>query len=446
MAGEYVLKPEEAACIAANVYFTLKGWDARYKFNQITGADPKNAPVPVPALANKNVIQRNVVGSGPQSLAQAGLNNGKLISSFTGSTGSNLVGRTESGYGYLLKFERDGKRHLVFATRGTRPEMGYPDLLTDANAGLARHMPGIGPVHAGFYDVYRSLKPTITAARAELDAADVIHCVGHSLGGAVANLIAIDLVKNYRGKIRLYTFGAPRVGLRIQQYDKRVARMIGADNIFRVSHNFDLIPMIPVAPYIHVHPDVKDKNNFFLESPVSKIGLDNHETDRYIDTVQGLDWSELRSRKLERGYLDQQYFHSWRASDSWFKRQIGNAMNVSMAIMQRILQGLIDTVGLAYTGIATILDLFVIAIREGTDMVRAGQGYVRRFITDCIKIFNMGVDFTTKVLRKLLAKLTSELTIIAKQALKRAGKMAKSKEFQTFLRAVTTGSIGLLLM
>lgn len=446
MAGEYSLKPEEAALIAANVYFTLRGWEDRYKFNQIKGADPKNAPKPVPALANKNVIQRNVVGAGPQSLANTEINNGKLVNSFTGSSGSNLIGRTSSGFGYLLKFERDGKRHLVIATRGTRPEMGYPDLLTDANAGLCRHMPGVGPVHAGFYDVYKSLIPTITAAKAELDSADIIHCVGHSLGGAVANLVAIHLVKSYRGKIRLYTFGAPRVGLQIQQYHKRVAAMIKEENIFRVSHNFDLIPMIPVAPYIHVLPDVKDPNNFFIGSPFSKIGLDNHDTGEYIKSVKELDWKDLRSKKLENGYLDKQYFNSWQTSDSWFKRHLGHAMNVSMAIMQRILQGLIDTVGLAYTGIATILDLFVIAIREGLSVAKAGQGYVRRFIGDCIKIFNMGLEVTTKVLKKLLAKLISELTIIAKQAMKRAAKMAKSEEFQSFLRAVTTGSIGLLLM
>jgi hypothetical protein len=446
MAGEHSLTPKEAAYIAANAYFTLQGWDATYKFNQVAGANPKNAPSPIPGLASNKVVRNQVTGSGPQSLRNTGLNNGKVVNSFSGSSGSNMLGRTNSGFGYILKFQRSGKNHLVFATRGTRPEMGYPDLLTDFNMSLGRYMPEVGPVHSGFFDVYKSLLPAIKSAQSELDAADIIHCVGHSLGGAVANLVAINLAKKHRGKIRLYTYGAPRVGLKTQQYDKRLANILGEDNIFRVSHNFDLIPMIPVAPYIHVHPDVKDKNNFFIGSPVDKIGLENHDTNEYIRSVGDKTWESLRADKLEQGYLDKQYFNSWRTSDSWFKRQIGAAMNVNMAIMQRILQGLIDSIGRGLTGVATILDLFAIAIREGVEFAQVGKSYIKKFLNDCISMFNMGVDVTKAVLRKLLTKLTSELAIMAKQAMKRCSKIVKSKEFNVVLKTAATGSIGLLLM
>ncbi len=446
MAGEDSLSPKEAAYIAANAYFTLKGWDATYNYNQIPGANPKNAPNPVPGLAKNRVVHNQVTGSGGQSIANTKLNNGKVLNSFSGSSGSNLAGRTESGFGYILKFVRAGKTHLVFATRGTRPEMGYPDLLTDFNFGLGRYMPNVGPVHAGFYDVYKTLIPAIKAAKNELDSADVIHCVGHSLGGAVANLVAIHLSKSYKGKLRLYTFGAPRVGLRTQQYHKRIANLLGEKNIYRVSHNFDLIPMIPVAPFIHVHPDVKDKNNFFIGSPFDKIGLDNHDTNEYIKSVGDKSWSGLYTDKLEQGYLDKQYFNSWRTSDAWFKRQLGNAMNVSMSIMQRILQGLIDTIGRGLTGVATILDLFAIALRESYEVVKVGKSYLQKFLSDCVSMFNMGAKVTKTVLKKLLAKLTTELSIMAKQAFKRTEKIAKSREFKIILKTATMGSIGLLLM
>jgi len=458
MSGTDALSPKEAAYIATNAYFTLKGWDKTYKYMRrkeaVRGTDAekkkriaalgKNAPKPVAGVAKDSVLRSQVTRSGHRGLPAAGINNGKLINSFSASTG--FQGSTQSGFGYILKFERAGKNHLVFAVRGTRPELGAPDLVTDFYAGITRNMPNVGLVHTGFYDVYKTILPSIIAAEGELAGADVIHCVGHSLGGAVANLVAAHLAKTHKGKIKLYTFGAPRVGLRVQQYDKRLTKMLGGDNIYRVSHNFDLIPMIPVAPFIHVHPDVKDENNLFLRSPIKSIGLANHDVNQYVSTVGDKSWLQLRSDKLNEGYLDKQYFNNWRTSNSWFQRQVGRSMNFSMAVMQRIIQGLIDTLGAAYVGAATILDLLVMAIRQGVGYVQAGRSYIRKFLKDCVSIFNMGVKVTVAILKKLLAKLTAEMAIVAKQAIKGCAKVAKSAEFKVVLKSATIGSIGLLLM
>lgn len=295
-----------------------------------------------------------------------------MVDSFSGTTGSNLLGRTKSGFGYFLQFERSGKKHLVIAVRGTRPEMGYPDLLTDANISTNREMPGAGPMHAGFYDVYKSLLPTLTAASNIISTADVVHCVGHSLGGAVANLIALHCAQK-GANTKLYTFGAPRVGLRPTRYDLVADMTIGNENIFRVSHNFDPIPMIPVAPYIHAVPSVKDQNNLFVGSPIQSISMDNHDTGNYISSVRGKKWNALRADKLKQGYLDKQYFVSWRASDKWLKQYIGHSINAGMATLQRVLQGLIDTVGIGFAEIATILDLLAVAIRSGINIFQVAK-------------------------------------------------------------------------
>jgi triacylglycerol lipase len=67
-----------------------------------------------------------------------------------GKTGLRLA-NTRSGFGYMLTFERAGKKHLVIASRDTRPEMGNADLISDLNISPLRVFPTIGPVHAGFF-------------------------------------------------------------------------------------------------------------------------------------------------------------------------------------------------------------------------------------------------------------------------------------------------------
>lgn len=441
------LSPKEAAYIAANVYFTLEGWEATYQYNEAHAGDKaalKNAPKPVAGLASNSVVKRNVTGQGSLSLNKVGIENAELASTFQGSSGSNLLGRTKSGFGYILQFERGGAKHAVVAIRGTRPEMGYPDLLTDANAGFTRKISGYNlSVHAGFYDVYNSISHTLNAAIPSLRAVDYVHVVGHSLGGAIANLVALHLAK-FNIFPKLYTFGAPRVGLKVQMYDKLISSVIGEDNIFRVSHNFDPIPMIPVSPYIHVHPHVRDENNFFMKSPKTAPVMVNHGTDKYIETVGDLNWQQLRSASEKEGYLDKQFFNSWRQSENWLKRYVGRSLNEKMGIMQRILQGLIDEVGEFIVGVATVLDLLAMAIEKGIKYVTAARSYLGRFLEDCVRLFSMGADMTIEVLKKLYRRMTCELAATAKLALKLGGSASKSTTFKIILPAAT--GIGLLLL
>ena len=49
--------PIEAAYIAANVYFTLEGWEATYQFRAIHGSNVKGEPKPKPGMASQDVIK-----------------------------------------------------------------------------------------------------------------------------------------------------------------------------------------------------------------------------------------------------------------------------------------------------------------------------------------------------------------------------------------------------
>lgn len=68
---------------------------------------------------------------------------------------------------------------------------------------------------------------------------------GHSLGGALATLCALDLQFNFFSaepeRIVLYSFGSPRVGNSAfrQSFNRRVS------NSYRVVNGMDIVPAVP---------------------------------------------------------------------------------------------------------------------------------------------------------------------------------------------------------
>src|SRR5690625_5942183 len=76
-----------------------------------------------------------------------------------------------------------------------------------------------------------------------------VHCIGHSLGGAVATLAADCVARNRPNPVRLCTFGAPRVGGNF--FARSCTNLVGEENIMRVFHTTDPVPMMPIFPYTH---------------------------------------------------------------------------------------------------------------------------------------------------------------------------------------------------
>lgn len=98
----------------------------------------------------------------------------------------------------------------IVAFRGTETD-ALEDWLTDARIRFTP-FPG-GRVHVGFHAALAEVDAAILAALAEPAVRDLpLWVTGHSLGGALAVLLAARLLTDGRAIRGLYTFGQPRVG------------------------------------------------------------------------------------------------------------------------------------------------------------------------------------------------------------------------------------------
>lgn len=140
------------------------------------------------------------------------------------------------------------KDYVLFSFRGT---LEGQDILTDLNAERVAFSEGVGNVHAGFYTAFKSIKKIIDDATKDAGERPIILC-GHSLGGAIANLVGAYLRKKGHAKVMLYTFGCPLVGDSVfSNHFTKIAPIVS----YRFIHNQDMITMIP-PPYSHLRINI----------------------------------------------------------------------------------------------------------------------------------------------------------------------------------------------
>ena len=133
------------------------------------------------------------------------------------------------------------KGQAFIAIKGTA---SLYDALADLNTGVKTLHTG-SAVHQGFYYAFDSILNDLRQFITSLKGVSTIHCVGHSLGGAIVTLAA-DWIKA-SGKsacVKLYTFGSPRVGMNF--FASKCRSRLYSDNIYRMCHTTDPVPMVPM--------------------------------------------------------------------------------------------------------------------------------------------------------------------------------------------------------
>jgi hypothetical protein len=223
------------------------------------------------------------------------LEDGKAViafrgSVFTGSNGSldlaNWLRVNAQSWSVPLSAELGGPPSTTagasedeLAARGqpVRPPPPSDDDVEDA-------LPPATLVHHGFQVAYLALRGAIHSWLAERHTAerpiDSICCCGHSLGGALANMCAFDLLHpvlspwaNFR--VELITFGAPRVGN--AAFIKGLSR---CHPHVRYTNGIDPVPRLPPHPlgFCHAVPAERLERRGAASAPVAPPGEEAEES------------------------------------------------------------------------------------------------------------------------------------------------------------------------
>ncbi len=414
MIDKDTLSPQEATCIAHNAYFTLKDW--------MTG----HAVIGMETRAN---VRKMVTGDGLGAAARAGTSANTSLAN-TSLKGARLdrvfAGETagvQTGFGYVLSFARNGRRQVVIATRGTRFEHSKADILTDLHGALTS-FGDYGRVHVGFKNTFESVRTGLARDESRILDADVVHCVGHSLGGAVATLVAAHFAS--AGKdVRLYTFGCPRVGAYGAQH--AMERRLGKENVYRVSHDLDPVTMVGPFPFGHLNGSPTDANNMMVVSPTGKLlSFANHDMNEYVRSAGDpeMNWQAVRALG---GAVD----HDNAVVARWLLRQSENPS----ALRQKTAQGLtylmkafshfLQKAGCEAVDSLTAIDLFCASLAAGVERFADRNPELMQCLLHAASwariIVKSVAQITATVIRGILDAMMRVLKPIAMLAIQSAG-------------------------
>lgn len=160
------------------------------------------------------------------------------------------------------------KKNTCYITiRGTK---GFKDILHDLSITSKQYKDNIY-IHNGFFQQFSAIKDDIDRyILNNIIDIDNFIVAGHSLGGALAQIVAPYISENYFKNVSCHTFGSPRVGNAkfVEWFDFHIK-----DN-YRVSNKSDIVSSIPIK-YKFNHT----MNGYFTINKKCHVHLSKHKVD-----------------------------------------------------------------------------------------------------------------------------------------------------------------------
>jgi triacylglycerol lipase len=342
-------------------------------------------------------------------------------SRFTGKSGG-LFWKPLTGFGYIAAGIGDFAGEAICVTRGTHMP-SKADWASNLNAGL-QMSPSGHFVHAGFNEVWKSFAGALDAFLREQKIKPThIHCVGHSLGGALAALNA-DFFTGRGVASTLYTFGAPRLGYPpfVASLSKRVEK-----RIFRVSHIADPVPMLPVFPFVHLphaSPGIV-VGSAYQGFPIN-AGM-HSMVDSYLDLVKNATSWEVLAKAGTQPLDDAKKWlelpeSSWGITtySAEALRMIGRAL---VWILKQAGKLVLVGINTGLTAALSLPDLIAYLISKGAALSKELAGYGMALIRAVLRFLGKATtavtDLTMAFLRWVFGMLFGALSSMAKVALSR---------------------------
>lgn len=338
-----------------------------------------------------------------------------------GTSGGLVVWKEVSGFGYLASGTGRHQGDVLIACRGTAVPA---DWCTDANA-AGETGPTGATVHAGFMTTFRSFSSEIDAFLSRRTPT-TIHCVGHSLGGALATLAAAHCAHRGAGSPELYTFGSPRVGL--SGFASDLTGRMGAERIHRVYHFADPVPMVPLWPFSHVPYGASGNVIGGNRNTIISFAAHSMETS-YLAATPGLSWGTIsattdqrtagqRAEAWLRGLSNGQ--ESVIPMGAYAFEMLGTALRWLVDVSSNILAA---TVGPIVLGTLTLLDQIAVLLQKAASLAKQMSAYVSAFVGALLRFVGRGalsgVELTREFLRWALQALFTPIRLMAQAAAQR---------------------------
>ncbi|KPZ72633.1 Lipase (class 3) [Shewanella sp. P1-14-1] len=335
--------------------------------------------------------------------------NSKLVG-ISGTVAEHVLNHS-NGFGFFGLGKKGGQfaGDVVIAFRGTA---GLADTLTDLHCGVT-----VGPnykaVHAGFNRTFESIKPQLATLMAKAGNRPV-HCVGHSLGGALATLAANWIRSQYKVNVNLYTFGAPRVGFGPFALQTETE----LNGIYRAVHRSDPVPMVPVWPFVHAG------NEYRLSSCVS-FNASSHKmagnAPGYLNTAakyssyKEMQLGSIQNLAIVRLQYDKRHLASF---NTHWSDKIGDALLTLLRESGKISSILAQA---AVGGTLTLYDALARGVVEISKMTteyaadaKGLLGHILNFVgKPSVKV----VDITYKFVKDLLMLMLDKLNTLVRAAI-----------------------------
>ncbi|AWF79621.1 hypothetical protein BTJ40_01560 [Microbulbifer sp. A4B17] len=334
-----------------------------------------------------------------------------------GSSGTLWVIKKRTGFGVIARGKGEFKDDVLILLRGTDNNF---DWATDATVGFSPSETGRF-VHTGFNKCFGSILPELKEKVISLGHnIRTIHCVGHSLGGALATLTSEWLKKSGLSptdNIKLYTFGSPRVGA-LSFVKLMTSELDKGKNIYRVYHKTDVVPMVPMWPFYHLPYGEKA---YCLNSPGNSPSGEYHKMVRYIESVnKASSWNTMFELEPT---TPPSVIENWLKSDGPISFTINTMDMINKAISYVILKilkltGISIQLGLA-SGV-TLLDMLAYVLQQGIDFSKSLSLWVYSLIKKIMILLGMkikkDISLTYQFIRHILTSLKQKIDLLVEKA------------------------------
>ncbi len=298
--------------------------DAAYNMNLFDTLDSNREARNLQAGLSGTIKNQGGFDATKRFEGQSGYSKVKTPTLLTQKLAISKGAKKESGFGFFARGEGNRSNEAIVSTRGTAT---MSDVLTDLWA-----MPRVSPMgsrcHSGFLDTFDSYHGELKAFVNEIKNTSIktIHCVGHSLGGALASLNA-EYLALQGFDVNLYTFGSPRVGFGSTFKNSLALNRV---KVFRVYNDGDPVPMVPCWPFIHTDGECCIERQFLITPGAHSM------TSSYTPSAAKFEtWGALKSSPDPQAHQDMGILQSALSSG---KHMASGTLKVIMYILKKLIR------------------------------------------------------------------------------------------------------------